>query len=162
MVGSTSRSIRWKYRISTPMPIASTDAIIRPENTRPVVAPRVISTASNGDGPLFIAVPMLQRVAVLKNFAWSAIDPINTCGGGSSFASAQPNHQNSSQIPANNPTDRQVQKNFSAVRHSAPLSNIRPITVGKDQPGTVAPAGSIPPGLIAPASTASIRRPICT
>ena len=53
------------------MPIASTVAITRPENTRAVVAPTVIITDSKGVGPLFIAVPMVQRVAVLKNLACS-------------------------------------------------------------------------------------------
>src|SRR5258708_4912016 len=83
--------------------------MINPANTRPVVAPTVISTASNGDGPESIALPIAQRVAVLKNLAWSPTLPRKICGGGSSLGSARPSAQQTSQMPANRPIDRQVQ-----------------------------------------------------
>ena len=42
-------------------------AISSPTKTRMVVAPTVIMTDSNADGPSVIELPTCQRVAVLKN-----------------------------------------------------------------------------------------------
>src|SRR3979490_1262488 len=93
-------------------------AIERPAKTRMVVAPTVTITDSNALGPAFIAVPICQRVAVLKNLPWSAIEPRKICGGGSILASAQPTPQQSSHSPANRPIDRQLHRTF--VSHPSP------------------------------------------
>src|SRR4029077_18881139 len=103
----------------TPMLIASTEAITRPANKRAVVAPMVINTDSNGVGPSFIAVPMVQRVAVLKNLACSAMLPRKMCGGGGSLGSAQPSAQQSSQMPANRLMDRHVHHILDKVSRPA-------------------------------------------
>ena len=100
----------------TPIPIASTEAIARPMKTRAVVAPTVIITDSKAVGPAFIAWPTCQRVAVLKNLPCSARLPRKMCGGGSSFGSAQPKNQQSSQRPANRLIDRMVHQ--ALVNHS--------------------------------------------
>src|SRR5580658_801031 len=87
-------------------------AIERPAKTRMVVAPTVTITDWKALGPALIDCPTCQRVAVLKNLPCSAIDPRKMCGGGSSFASAQPNHQQTSHSPANSPIDRQLHSTF--------------------------------------------------
>src|ERR1700676_1380178 len=93
-------------------------AIERPGKTRMVVALTVTITDSKALGPAFIAWPTCQRVAVLKNLPWSAIDPRKMCGGGSSLASDQPNHQQSSHSPANRPIDKQFHRTF--LNHPSP------------------------------------------
>src|SRR5579871_3006086 len=90
------------------MPMPSTEAIARPEKTRMVVAPIVTITDSKADGPSAIDLPTCQRVAVLKNLAWSMIEPRKMCGGGSSLGSAQPTAQQNSHSPANKAIDRHV------------------------------------------------------
>src|SRR3982074_1201808 len=118
----------------TPMLIASTEAITRPAKTRAVVAPMVIITDSNGVGPSFIAVPMVQRVAVLKNLACSAMLPRKMCGGGSSLGSAQPSAQHSSQIPANRVMDRQVHQILDNASSPTIKANRRVPAAGRDAP----------------------------
>src|SRR6516164_5934049 len=93
----------------TPTEIPSADAISRPANTRPAVAPIVIIRASIGVGPDAGLTPIDQRVAVLKNFTWSAKFPTNMCGGGNSFGSEMPNNHRVSQIPENMPMETRVQ-----------------------------------------------------
>src|SRR3990167_5700868 len=102
------------------MPIASTEASTRPANTRAVVAAPVISTDSKAEGPSVMDVPTCQRVAVLKNLPCSAMLSRKMCGGGSSFGSAQPIAQHSSQRPANRLIDRQVHQTL-ASQSSPPL-----------------------------------------
>src|SRR5471030_1616676 len=91
--------------MATPIETSSKDAITRPENTRPVVAIMVYNTASGGLVPPPWPAPICHRFTVLKNLAWSAMEPIKICGGGSNLASAQPTAQSASHIPANNPID---------------------------------------------------------
>src|SRR5215475_10694071 len=118
----------------TPMLIASTEAITRPANTRAVVAPMVIITDSNGVGPVFIAVPMVQRVAVLKNLPWSAMLPRKMCGGGSSLGSAQPTAQHTSQMPANSAIERHVHQILDSASRPPIEANRRVTAAGRDAP----------------------------
>src|SRR3979490_3622939 len=98
---------------------ASAEAITRPANTRIVVAPTVIITDSKPDGPAVIDWPTCQRVAVWKTLAGSGMLPRKMCGGGSSLGSAQPNAQQSSQRPANSPTERHVHQILDSVSRPA-------------------------------------------
>ena len=137
----------------TPMLIASTEAITRPANTRAVVAPMVIITDSSGVGPSFIAVPIVQRVAVLKNLACSAMLPRKMCGGGSSLGSAQPSAQQSSQMPANSAMDRHVHQTFDKASRPAIDANRRVTAAGRDAPAA-APAS--------PSRATTVIRQTCT
>src|SRR5215470_16526425 len=85
------------------------EAIKRPANTRPAVAPIVIISASSGDGPEAGLTPIDQRVAVLKNFTWSAKLPTKMWGGGNSFGSAIPKNHSTSQIPVKRPIEAMAQ-----------------------------------------------------
>src|ERR1700730_1541613 len=117
----------------------STEAIRRPTNTRMVVQPTVIITDSSAEGPSFIDLPTCQRVAVLKNLPWSAIDPMKTCGGGSSFGSAQPISQRNSQMPANRPIDRQPHRILETTLDPAIEAKRRATAAGRDAPAAAAP-----------------------
>ena len=104
IVGRVRLPNRIQKRIATP-----TAASARPVSTRRVVATTVISTAIAGLGPASVAAPICQRRTVLKNCACLGMAPRNTCGGGSSFGSAQPISHSSSQIAANRPIEAAVQ-----------------------------------------------------
>src|ERR1700716_3523685 len=114
------------------MPIASTEASTRPTNTRMVVAPTVIITDSKAEGPSSAELPTCQRVAVLKNLPCSPKLLRKMCGGGSSWASAQPNAQQRSQIPANSPTDRHVHQTFVSQSRFVLPANRRNAAAGRD------------------------------
>src|SRR5262249_58224021 len=120
------------------MLIASAEAITSPANTRMVVAATVIITDSKADGPS-MALPTCQRVAVLKNLPCSPKLLRKMCGGGSSFSSAQPSAQHTSQIPANSPTDRQVHHAFASQSVPAIEANRREAAARRDAPAA-APA----------------------
>src|SRR5260221_13842564 len=114
------------------MLIASTEASTRPTNTRMVVAATVIITDSKAEGPSQAELPTCQRVAVLKNLPCSAKLLRKMCGGGSSWASAQPSAQHNSQIPANRPTDRHVHQTFVSQSRLAVPANRRVTASGRD------------------------------
>src|SRR3979409_557502 len=117
------------------MLIASAEAITRPANTRIVVAPTGIIPASKPEGPAVIDWPTCQRVAVLKNLACSAMLPRKMCGGGSSLGSAQPNAQQSSQRPANSPTERHVHQILDSVSKPAIDASRRGTAPAAARPG---------------------------
>ena len=135
------------------MLMASAEAITRPANTRIVVAPTVIITDSKPDGPAFIDWPTCQRVAVLKNLACSGMLPRKMCGGGSSLGSAQPNAQQSSQRPANSPTERHVHQILDSVSRPAIDASRRVTAAGRDAPAA-APAS--------PSRATTVIRQTCT
>src|SRR5471032_622587 len=112
---------------------------IRPRNTRMVVAPIVTMTDSKADGPSVIDRPTCQRVAVLKNLPWSAIDPRKICGGGRSLGSARPKNQQSSHRPANSPTDRQPHTIFDTMLSPAIVARRRATAAGRDAPAAATP-----------------------
>src|SRR5258707_7213925 len=120
------------------MLIASTEASTRPTNTRMVVAATVIITDSKAEGPSSAELPTCQRVAVLKNLPCSPKFERKMCGGGSSWASAQPSAQHSSQIPANRPTDRQVHQTFASQSSPPRDASIRDAAAGRDVPAAAA------------------------
>src|SRR5436190_18358095 len=142
--------------MSTPTPTPSTEAIASPENTRMVVAPIVVITDSKADGPSVIDLPTCQRVAVLKNLPWSAIEPMKMCGGGSSFGSAQPTAHSNSQMPTNRPIDRIVQPILAAMPSPAMVANRRATAAGRDVPAADDPAEK------SGGATTAIRPPTCT
>src|SRR5215216_2911669 len=115
------------------MPMASTEARTRPTNTRMVVAATVIITDSRADGPSSAELPTCQRVAVLKNLPCSPKFERKMCGGGSSWGSAQPIAQHSSQRPANRPTDRQVHQTLDSQSQPASVDSRR-VAAGRDGP----------------------------
>ena len=106
----------------------------------------MISTDSKADGPSVMDVPTCQRVAVLKNLPCSAMLPRKMCGGGSSFSSAQPIAQHSSQRPANRLIDRQVHQTLAS--QSSPAIDAtaggeqRVAAAGRDAPAA-APAFAV-------------------
>src|SRR5260221_14583876 len=120
------------------MLIASTEASTRPTNTRIVVAATVIITDSKAEGPSSAELPTCQRVAVLKNLPCSPKLPRKMCGGGSSWASAQPSAQHSSQIPANRPTDRQGHQTFVSQSSPPIEASMRDAAAGRDVPAAAA------------------------
>src|SRR5471030_1228476 len=97
-----------------------------------VVAPTVTITDSNAEGPSVIDRPTCQRVAVLKNLPWSAIDPMKMCGGGRSLGSAQPNSQHSSHRLTNRPIDRQLHMTFASAPSPAIEANRRATAAGRE------------------------------
>src|SRR5215813_11298125 len=115
------------------MLIASPEASTSPTNTRMVVAATVIITDSKADGPS-MALPTCQRVAVLKYLPCSPKLLRKMCGGGSSFSSAQPRAQQSSQMPANRPTDRHVHQTFDSQSSPAIEANRRVAAAERDVP----------------------------
>src|SRR5690242_854080 len=119
--------------------IPRAEAMTSPTKTRIVVAATVIITDSSADGPSPIALPTCHRVAVLKNLPCSPKLLRKMCGGGSSFSSAQPSAQHTSQIPANSPTDRQVHHAFASQSVPAIEANRREAAAGRDAPAA-APA----------------------
>src|SRR4051794_18081418 len=116
------------------------EAMIRPTNTRMVVAPTVIITDSKAEGPSVIDLPTCQRVAVLKNLPCSAIEPMKMCGGGSSLGSAQPMNHRNSQIRTNRPIDRHVHRIFAGTLSPANEANRRATAAGREAPAADDPA----------------------
>src|ERR1700747_609416 len=105
-----------------------------------VVAPTVVITDSKAEGPPVIDLPTCQRVAVLKNLPWSAIEPRKICGGGSSLGSGQPMAHRNSQIPKNRPTDRIVQPTLAMGPSPDMVANRRVTAAGRDDPAADVPS----------------------
>jgi hypothetical protein len=141
------------------MPIASTEASTRPTNTRMVVAATVISTDSSADGPSSAELPTCHRVAVLKNLPCSPKFERKMCGGGRSCGSAQPIAQQTSQIPANRPTDRQAHQTLASQSSPPAYASRRFAAVGRDVPAA-APLRALLTS--ASLSTTAIVRLTCT
>src|SRR3954470_6532773 len=118
--------------------MARTEAKIRPTKTRAVVAAPVISTDSKADGPSAMEVPTCQRVAVLKYLPCSVMLSRKMCGGGSSFSSAQPIAQQSSQSPGKRLIDRQVHQPLPSQSSPAIEAIKRDAAAGRDAPAAAA------------------------